>query len=370
MKNIKKICVLLAAVFVFSSVLCCTAFATGVSEGYVIDTDVVYAELPDDYTLDFVDNYFYFSDDDFNSIVVEAIENKAAPDGITELTEEFVKGFFLNVYLLEGDETYADYYKLEDVTAKKTKVNGISAYELIGKYAETDDCGDENCEDVYVYPFCSYIFATKENIVMVTYEECEDKAIDTEDINQVLATLAINGTYFDGDVPTVTHDFSTAPAYKDALLKADEEMYFEDGDLFGGDEEFAAETMFVTKFVMIIIFVVPFVIVAVVAVIMIIVYAKNKKKLNEYELKYGSLDSYNPYMQQNMGAYNYNAGAATNNGYVPYVQNPVQQNPVTPNMQNGAPNMMPEMNNGDTPKTGSYPATENQVPVQPENEQQ
>lgn len=332
MKNIKKICVLLAAVFVFSSVLCCTAFATGDSEGYVIDTDVVYAELPDDYTLDFVDNYFYFSDDDFNSIVVEAIENKAAPDGITELTEEFVKDFFLNVYLLEGDETYADYYKLEDVTAKKTKVNGISAYELIGKYAETDDCGDENCEDVYVYPFCSYIFATKENIVMVTYEECEDKAIDTEDINQVLATLAINGTYFDGDVPTVTHDFSTAPAYKEALLKADEEMYFEDGDLFGGDEEFAAETMFVTKIVMIIIFVVPFVIVAVVAVIMIIVYAKNKKKLNEYELKYGSLDSYNPYMQQNMGAYNYNAGTATNNGYVPYVQNPVQQNPVTPNM--------------------------------------
>ena len=183
MKNIKKICVLLAAVFVFSSVLCCTAFATGVSEGYVIDTDIVYAELPDDYTLDFVDNYFYFSDDNFNSIVVEAIENKAAPDGITELTEEFVKDFFLNVYLLEGDETYADYYKLEDVTAKKTKVNGISAYELIGKYAETDDCGDENCEDVYVYPFCSYIFATKENIVMVTYEECEDKAIDTEDIN-------------------------------------------------------------------------------------------------------------------------------------------------------------------------------------------
>ena len=28
-----------------------------------------------------------------------------------------------------------------------------------------------------------------------------------------------------------------------------------------------------------------------------------------------------------------------------------------------------EMNNGDMPKTGSYPATENQVPVQPENEQ-
>lgn len=361
MKNIKKISVFLSVIFILSSVFCCTAFAAKEYTGYIVDTDIVYAELPADYELSFVDNYFYFVDSDYNSIVIEALENKIAPEGITKLTEEEVVDFFFDVYFLEGDESYSDYYKLLQVKAEKTEVNGMSAYVITGKYSE----------DGFVYPFCSFIPATKENVFMVTYEQTEDKELEKEDIIEVINSLAVNGTYFEGDIPTFKHDFSNAKAYKDALSEADKELYSDEGffsdDIlgYGYDEETMGEAIGFAKVILVVIFIVPFAIISIVAIIMMILYIKNKKKLNSYEEKFGPIEMMKSFSAPNMN-YNYsntgniNAGTTTNNGYIPYVQTPVQTVPVqpaptAPDTQNSPAVVIPEIKNQDIVKKGSYP---------------
>ncbi len=374
MKNIKKISIFFATIFIFSSVFCCTSFAAKEYTGYIVDTDLVYAELPADYELSYVDNYYYFVDSDYNSIVIEAMENKTAPKGITELTDEEVVDFFFNVYLLEGDESYADYYKLLKVKAEKTEVSGMSAYVITGKFSE----------EGFVYPFCSFIFATKENVFMVTYEQTEDEELEKDDINEVMASFSINGTYFDGDIPTFIHDFSNAVPYKDALAEADKEILYEDKEIFsddilgyGYDEEMMGEAIGFTKVVLVIIFIIPFAIISIVAIIMIILYIKNKKKLNSLEEQFGPLESLRNYPMQSMNINNYNtgnanAGVTTDNGYIPYVQMPVQQSPVqqtfeTQNEQNRQPVAIPKMKNEDVVKTGSYPVINKENFGQSEN---
>lgn len=361
MKNIKIISVFLAVFFILSSVFCCTAFAAKEYTGYIVDTDVVYAELPADYELSFVDNYFYFVDSDYNSIVIEALENKTAPEGITKLTEEAVVDFFYDTYFLEGDESYAEFYKLLQVKAEKTAVNGMSAYVITGKVSD----------EGFVYPFCSFIMATKENIFMVTYEQTEDEELEKEDILEVLPSLAVNGTYFEGDIPTFKHDFSNAVSYKDALTKAekeiysDEEFYSDDILGYGYDEEMMGETIGFVKVVLVIVFIIPFAIISIVAIIMVILYIKNEKKLNSYEEKFGPLEMLKSFPGQNINFNNgnmgnFNAGTTTNNGYVPYVQTPVQTAPAqpvtaTPDTHNTSSVEVPEIKNQDTVKTGSYP---------------
>lgn len=304
MKTFKRFFAVLTAVIIISASLCCTAFAEGEENGYIIDTDIIYAELPDDYMLDFTGNFIAFSDFDYNYLYVEAIENALAEKGISKMTAEEAQECFFNIFLLEGDEEYREYYSVKYEATEKTTVNGLSAYMIKGYYTFTDSV---DTEEEYYSCFITYIMATEENVFMVTYEDYEGDLSESEDIDEVLKTLAINGTFFEGDKPTVSHDFSKAQTYEDALSAAEDKLYGSDDyvETIGGalDEE----TIIFTKVIIAIVFIVPFIVITIVTIVLIILYVKKKKELNRFEEQYGDIEDIHKAQLQYVNNVVYNA---------------------------------------------------------------
>ncbi len=327
MKNIKRLSLIAAVCIILSSVICVSAFAADDSS-FIIDTDVIYAVVPDDYEFTpYSDTYYYFEDvEDWDSISYIVIENTVAPEGITALSSEEAQSIFYSAFIDDGYDTYETDYESE----KKTKINGMSAYMLQGSYY-----------DGYTYPFCAYLFATEENIVIVVYEDIDEVITDNDDINEALSALVINGTYFEGDAPTLTHDFTDAIPFSDAMQNDLDAYVFGDYPNVEWDGEMS--TVFISTCV--VMFILPFIAVLVVAIVMIVKYIGKKKKLRKYESAYGS----NPVSPT---GYNYNAGMpVNNNNYTPYSYIP-QQPPVTPEQTNAPYGAAPIKQQ---PQTGNIP---------------
>ncbi len=328
MKNIKKLCFSIAVLLIISSLFCCNVFAEN-DGGYVIDTDVIYAKVPEGYGFSLLtDEYYNFSNDEWNSLSYIAFENVSAPEGITKLKEKEVQEILFDCYLADGyDSVQAKY----DFT-RETKVNGLSSYMIQGSYIYKD-------EPNFKYPFCAYLFATKENIVVVVYEDAEDAITDYDDINKALSALEINGTFFKGDSSLSTHDFSGALSFNEAL-ENDLKEYINDGEIL---PEMGEEFIGIMKVTFIAMFIVPFIVILVVAVIMIVLYIKNKKILQKYEDIYGKNPLNPPTYNYNQS---YNQSIPVNNGYSPYKPNfpgtpttyqteePAQNNQVNPTQDN------------------------------------
>ena len=342
MKNIKKLSIILATVFILSSVFCVTAFANeGEYTQDIIDNDKLYAVVPEGYEYSGWGYSFYYSNDDFDQIDYFVGKNTDAPKGVTALNEEQAKDIFVKYYIYEGnEENSADSEELniEVKRSNLTKVNGLSAFMITGVYYYTDQFTAYS--EVRYFPFCSYIFATQEDIFIITYEEItEQKALNLElnDLNETLKTLTINGTYFNGDKPTIDHSFEGAVSYADDLAAKDDIYYggYEDlGDLGEmGDGIFTAVT------VLIIIFSVgPIAIFLIVAIVNIVKYSKNKAKLAKYQRAYGPIEFYgnNQGFNPQPNAYNL---YGQNQNQTPYWQN---QNPTAGPVAEGQVNQPAE----------------------------
>ena len=282
-----------------STVVSLNTFATEES-GFVIDTDVLYANVPEDYSFDlFSEGYYSFTDDDSNSLYYLAFENTSAPNGIAKLGEKDIQKILNENYFNFVYESVTT--KFEE--SKIKKVNGLNSYIIEGNYYFDD-------VESFIYPFCAYIFATEENIIMVVYEDIEDEISDYDDINKAVTSIEVNGTFFPGDKPVNNHDFTGALPFEEALAR-DVEEYLGDGQVL---TDIGEEVVGLTKIITVAIFIIPFAIVVLIAIIMIIKYIKNKKILDKYENAYGK-NPVNPNM------YNYNPTMPSNGGYSPYNQN-------------------------------------------------
>ncbi len=346
MKNVKKIALVLVLSLLVSCFFGISAFAVdeAIEKDYFeINTDILYAKIPDDFDYDpygsmnYYDTY-YFSDGDCNTLQFEVIKNSIAPEGVRKLTNE------------QAIEIVEDYYGatmsyiIEKATVEKIMVNGISALKIDGVFSwyPLNSKGFE--EDNTVFGMRAYIFATKENVFLVVFESFEDEINKYYDsyINGVISSILVNGTYFEGDTLTVTHDFSSAPAYDDAVSqdfkKYDENWDddFYDDEMF--DEEFFGvfEDGFSVIVIVVCIFtlILPTVIFIILAIVFGVKYNKNKKKLEQYEARYGfkGLNYNNPnptqpdnygYNQQPYGTQGYNAQPQQPDMYQQPVDTPV-----------------------------------------------
>jgi len=313
MKNIKKISLLLVVIFTFSITLSFNSFAHD-DRKPIEDNDKIYANIPWEYEASVFTNSLAYSDEEGNTITYCVGENKFAPDGITKLTPEKAQVVFEYFYLYDGDIEGINECCVEYKTSDTPKVNGYSCYLLTGNYSYSEV--DGQCDD-FVYSFCSYVFATKENIFVVAYEGVDADVDNMSDLVVAVSGIVFNGTPLNGDKPehNANHDFSNSPAFEDAVLKTQEETIsrvMEEENIVG-----------IFAGVMVAVFIVPTAILFIIAIVLITKYSKNKKLLKRYEMTYGDIPTYNAY-QQNYGGYGYNQ---------PYNQ-PYQQPPVNPVYQN------------------------------------
>lgn len=290
MKNVKRISLLLVATLVLSCFVGVSAYAddTLEDEYFIIDTDIIFASVPDEYDFDPYGSYgedieFCFYDDEFNSIMFYVYENNKMADGTRSVTDEQAVKFVDDYYCTPWG------YVLDKTTVKKTVVNGVSALRVDGKtyYPE-----DEMTE--FYYGLTVYLLATNENIFMIAFDSVEE---DVEEgiIKAVMSTVLVNGTYFEGDKLNATHDFSGAPTYEDALLKASndyDDMSFE--ELL--NEEIPEDIYGIMVVIIVGIFIVPTVIVIALAIVFGLKYKKKNEELDEYKRRFGNVNTnyYNP----------------------------------------------------------------------------
>ncbi len=338
MKNFKRFSCLLAIVLIFSLVLSFTALAHD-DVRYIEDNDKIYANVPWEYELSVFSSTLCYADEEGNTISFCVGENKFAPEGITALTPDKLQAVFELVYLYENDierinENYVKYTEI-----KEDKVNGYSCYYVTGNYAFSEKEVDSD----FAYYFNAYVFATKENIFVVAYENFEGKTNNISDLIVAVSGIVLNGTPLNDDKAELfaDHDFSDSPSFEEAVLSAQKDTI----------NEVLEEENFVGIFIaiMVMFFIVPTVILVIIAIVLIKKYSKNKKKLKRYEITFGDFDSYSAF-PQNYGGYGYNQ--PFNQPYqqpinTVYQQNPVNQNvPSTPNyVKNAVENLEEQQKN-------------------------
>lgn len=335
MKIIKKHSLLLVASIIFTSVFCISVSAEE-KEAFIVDTNTVYAEIPDGYDFYPYFDGFYFTNENVDSIQILQAKNFNVENGVKKLNQE--SAFDLYKYYFNIDTEYYDY---QITQAEIQKVNGISSYvlsgEIVSEYTECDELEDES-GNIIPGDFCNqyfivYIFATKENTIIVSYESGGEKTKqNVEDAEKLMKNFAVNGTYFDNEKLSVSHNFINSPDFEVALQTATDSY-----DPFSEMDEEIWTPVFVMMFLF---FVMPVLIIILIAVINIVKYSKNKKILKRYELTYGSVPSYNM-PPQNFNGYGYNS--PVNQPYQPpvpsYQQNPINQNiPQTPSYVSQAVN--------------------------------
>lgn len=359
MKNIKKLSLLLAAYLILTSFLCVTVFAEE-KETFIIDTNTVYAEIPGDFSFFPYNDRFYFMNEEIGSFWVFQAENFNLENGVKNLTKE--KAFDIYKYYFDIDTSYYNYKIIE---GQIEKVNGISSYVLLGdiisEYDECDDLEDESGDivpgDICKQYFIVYIFATKENTIIISYESSGEKTKeDIETVKKIMKTVLINGTHFDNEKLSVSHNFTASPKFEDALQSA-----IDNYDVFG---EMGEELMVPFVLMAIVFFCGPLVIIVIVATVNIVKYSKNKKILKRYELTYGSISQYNAY-PQNYGGYGYNQ--PVNQPYQPPVNPVYQQNPVNQNIPQTPSYVTNAVNNLETEQS-TQPAQTNLPPEMQENQ--
>ena len=283
----KKIALIISLVILISSVFCVYAGATSLTgvDYNTISAKELYVEVPAEFEFAASGNgdiYFSFIGETGN-LYIDMRENKTLTDGLLKANEEEIKKTFIVDFVLEGDESYLDNCVVAFSEFKAELVNGINMYKVVGDYCEK---GNEE----YKTPFGGYMAATKENVYyFVILDSAESFSLQNE-IDAVVSTVGINGTFFDGDKPTVKKDFASFDTFMD-VLTTNATMYvksFEtsDDNYISDELPSSEETQAVLSIVfvvVIIVFIVPTVVITIVAIILIVKYSKNKKKLKMLE---------------------------------------------------------------------------------------
>lgn len=283
-KKVKKLFSVLLS-FVIVSTLGVASFGAKKTENFEIFNDVFYTKIPENFVIYYnAENYCFLKDNSFDThyIKFRFEENKDNTDIYLLLAssqmnpeKEFAKKVIEDLYS-------SDYCKYTDI---ETEIEIISKN---GPYIEVEckaDYGDgEPCETEI------YIFTTKKYIFTVYAESVVE--IPEDDVEYVLGNLCINDEYFDKRISADRIDFTDAPAYKDALAKDIENSENEEDLISGTKMSFDDEELqkyMKALMILSLVFIVPFTVIFVVTIIFIVKYIKKKKKLKEYEAKYGTL---------------------------------------------------------------------------------
>ncbi len=317
-KKIILVSLVLAVVLMFTGV---SAFATATEKKVVLDNDRFYVTIPDGYAYEegFSSNYYY-SNENYDTIEFFIEGNLLFPDGIAKTPEETLSKRFEEFY---GEECISE---VKINLLKKIKLNGFSTATVEG----TRDDG------AFEYTFKAYILTTKETLYIIISESENGFS----DIENMMKSFTVNGTYFEGDVPTIKHDFTKSEKYIEALER-DTVREFEDPGAF-------SESMYgAVAVILLLMLALP-----VVIIVLAVKYSKLKKAVKQYEMYCGPID----YIKSVVSA-QYHDQMAMQNGYVQGNYNPQPNynpqgnyNPQSGNSQlNGNPVENPDVYNGNYP---------------------
>lgn len=200
MKKIVPV-IFLCALIIFSAFSINVLLVKNETSQDKILTKELYMEIPssfDYYPISDNDEFFSYFLNDEMALYVYCQDNENAPEGPDKIIQKDAEVIFNKVYLQNDKNVH-----LELKAKEKTKFNGITAYILNGK------CCSGNCEpDECYHSFAAYIMATKENVYLFVFLELSESFTEYDIAEKTMNSVVLNGTYFSGDEPVRTADFS------------------------------------------------------------------------------------------------------------------------------------------------------------------
>lgn len=288
-KFVKRVLVFISLLVILSItfVPSFAAVANG-SEEFKVYNDLFSAVIPKGYSLLYSEDVYRFiceKNNDTCYITFSVFQNADSFDAASLSGFELAE-FAENVASVLKESAHCDYDYVSSESG--VDINGVKSVKLTYKY---DDYDDEK------YNAVMYMVSGKASFSCISFFSFGD--FPAEDVNAVLNSYAANDELFNGQSFTNKVDFTGAPSYEEALLAdvndTDEWLYGtdDDFDMYDYDIDMTdEELMGMTYNVMLvacIIFAVPTIAVFAVAVVFIVKYVKNKKKLKDYQSKYGIL---------------------------------------------------------------------------------
>lgn len=288
MNKMKKAIASLIAAIMLVSAVSFSAFALKVADGsekFEVFNDKFYAVVPENYIICYnKNNYIFMSDRAVDTYYISfyCFDNK---DGINALALSSQKKQldFADDIIEKSFKDYDEDFGISEVY--ELDANGCTC--LVADSIIDSDNHEE------LFGIC-YIITCKNNIYLITFESYG--TFPEEDITTVMESFSANDERF-GDEKEKNHcDFTDALPLSDALendVTAYDEAVFGNGarqDFGAIDPDDYDDTfdVFASVFTAVV-FMIPTVAVAVIAIVFICKYVKNKKKLREYEEKYGGL---------------------------------------------------------------------------------
>lgn len=283
----KVLSVLFSCILIFSAVS--VVVYAEETEKVVLDNSVFYIDIPE--------NYMYYTENSHNFCIMDS-------DFGGQEMEFFVEGnlMFPEGIAKAGDEEIVTKVRRIVQWGTETSVNEVKREVVNGQKAAIIVCTEDFLGE---YESEYYVFTTKEAVcvISISYNDNEEK----QEIEGILETFTMNGTYFEGDKPVNTHDFTNSPDYYTAVEQYAEEYY-------DYSEDFDDGMWGVVAFVGLGFLFIPGMIIAL--ILLIFGWRKNKKLVKEYESYFGPI-----YAVRNVAR----AQQTQYNGYNVY--NPQQANP-------------------------------------------
>ncbi len=286
----------------------CFGVVSAFAKGNFLSNDKFYAEIPEGFEINdsYGEDHYYLNDGDIidysGSFEIFVEGNFLFPDGIKKTEIEVIKERFKNFVYIENVEAVLDIKK-----AEKVNINGINACYI---YGVTDDGISK--ESVH-----AYILTTKENLYIVMTTGSTD--IDEKEpdfLKEVMSSFLVNGTYYEGEKLSKSHDFSKAEKYIDALERdvLTERYYnYHSGSTVVG-----------------LVFIAIILVFPILFVILIVKLVKTKRKLKEYKEFFGPIEQARIAMRQYYMQNPSNQPIQNNGGIYTNVPNMNMYNPNQP----------------------------------------
>ena len=299
MNKLIKILSLVFALLLALSIFCVAAFA--VDDEIEYKNDRFSVTVPTDYIL--VDNSYFVSDygqenyyfevyeddsfytppfpsEDAGSIEISSDFNTDGVD-INKMNDEVLEKFAVSCLKpADGGIQSGVSGEYENIQVKRTKINGCACACLSTDYVCFDGKLTKN---LLLYAF------TAEQTVYVIYF-CSSGNFDREIMLTVLSSFSMNDTHFAGDKELNPADFSDALPYDEAKERQ-LEMYGLGSEYYGDeyDDEFDRAWPVISTVLLIIPSVLIPLFLLIILTALIYTDRKNKKKIAEYQMKYGNI---------------------------------------------------------------------------------
>jgi hypothetical protein len=176
-----------------------------------IESKEIILSIPEKYNikpLNKKDYYYRFVDGSDNYIYIICEKNKYIYNGISTLSAEDACDI-LDMAFFSSDKSYCTKnYDIYYTDCCRTKINGVAAYNLKGKYY-TEETVDNELRTIRK-AFSSYILATEETLYIFLFENGGGIFRNSDDANNIMSTVYIFGTHFeDSEAPLLKKSFFT-----------------------------------------------------------------------------------------------------------------------------------------------------------------